>query len=440
MSIALLSIGDELLRGEIINTNAQWLGEELTTLGGDVSAVEAVGDDVGRIAEAILRLGKTHEVVVATGGLGPTTDDCTAEAVATALSRPLEKSDGAREAIARRLSERGRDMLAGHEKQAWFPRGATVLANPVGTAPGFALGVGDPGKGDDRGGTPAKAASSEEGLGFALYVLPGVPREMKAMFDRHLREALIGAMDHDHHDAFLHTFGVGESWVAQQLEGIGDAHPEVSLGFRASDGIVAVRISARTPAGGDARRRVQDAAGAIRERLGTAIFGEDAQSLPQLAGKVCRARGWRLAVAESCTGGLIARRLTREPASDFFVGGAVTYANAAKTKLLGVSEDTLRGHGAVSAEVAAEMAEGARRAFDCDVAISVTGIAGPSGATADKPLGLVHWAVSTPDGTTCEHRVFAGDRNQVQRHAANASLDLLRRALTAPRPSRPSRR
>jgi len=434
MTVVLLSIGDELLRGEIVNTNAQWLGEELTTLGCEVVAVETVGDDVDRLVHTLRRLRSEHEVIIITGGLGPTSDDRTAEAVALAFDRPLMRSDEAFEAIARRLKERGREMLPGHEKQARLPQGAEVLSNTVGSAPGFALGRPASERPD---GSPDRADEFE----VELYVLPGVPREMRAMFDRHLRGALACTTEHDHYDAFIHTFGVGESWIAQQLDGLEEEHPDVTLGFRASDGLVAVRVSGRAKAGkGDARRRVQEAAADVRSRLGRSVFGEGEQTMPMLAGKVCRARGWRLAVAESCTGGLIAQQLTSEPASDFFVGGAVTYANTAKSKLLGVSEDTLRGHGAVSAEVAAEMAEGARRAFECEVAISVTGIAGPSGATSDKPLGLVHWAISSPDGTICEHRVFSGDRNQVQQQAANAALDLLRRTLSGPRPSRPARR
>ncbi len=433
MTVALLSIGDELLRGEIPNTNAQWLGEELTTLGCEILTVETVGDDVDRIVRAIQRLRDEHEVIIVTGGLGPTTDDRTAEAVAKAFDRDLVRFDEAHEAIARYLKERDRDLLPGHEKQALLPTRAEMLSNPCGSAPGFVLGR----PASER---PDGSPVSIESLGVEVYVLPGVPREMKAMFDRHIRGALACASSHDHYDAVVHTFGVGESWVANQLEGFEEEHPNVTLGFRARDGQVSIRVSVRAKAGeGDGRHMVQSAASTVRSRLGRAVFGEGDQTMQLLAGKVCRARGWRLAVAESCTGGLIAEQLTSQPASDFFVGGAVAYANTTKTKLLGVSEDTLRGHGAVSAEVAAEMAEGARRAFECEVAISVTGIAGPSGATSDKPLGLVHWAIASPDGTICEHRVFNGDRNQIQRQAATAALDLLRRTLTGPRPSRPAR-
>jgi nicotinamide-nucleotide amidase len=221
---------------------------------------------------------------------------------------------------------------------------------------------------------------------------------------------------------------VGESWIAEALAGLEDSH-DVVVGYRAKSSEVDIRIVANGDGVAEAREKAHAAAKEVRERLGDCVYGEGRQSMPRLVGKAVRNKGWRLAVAESCTGGLIAQQLTAHPASDFFVGGAVVYANAAKTHVLGVSEDTLRGHGAVSAEVAAEMAEGARSKFDCEVAISVTGIAGPTGATPGKPVGLCHYAVSHPGGTEVAHSVFTGNRSVVQKKAAHAALDLLRRTL-----------
>lgn len=407
MTVALLSIGDELLRGEIANSNAQWLADQLTLLGLRVVTIETVGDDHARLVATLRRLLDDHPIVIATGGLGPTSDDLTAAAVAEVLGVPLERSQEALDAITRRLAERGATLRPGHEKQAELPRGAEMLANSAGSAPGFAV----------RNGT-------------SLFVLPGVPVEMRTVFEEQVLPRLQPAATHDSYATVIHTFGVGESFIAERLDGLAAEHPGVDLGFRAHDGEVDVRVSARAPDPGEARTRVEEVTAAIRARLGDCIYGEGDQTLSQLAGRSVRAKGWRLAVAESCTGGLIAQQLTSAPASDYFVGGAVTYANTAKTQLLGVSEDTLRGHGAVSAEVAAEMAEGARRAFGADVALSVTGIAGPTGATPDKPVGLVHWAVAHPGGTVVEHRVFPGDRVQIQQQAAAAALDLLRRTLT----------
>lgn len=407
MTAALLSIGDEILRGEIVNTNATWLASEVELCGHAVTRIEVVGDDEQTIAETLVRLARAADVVVVTGGLGPTSDDVTAAAVSQAFELPLERNEQAYDELRRTLEARGKPFRKGHAKQADLPAGSTILSNAVGTAPGFLVEAHD-----------AK-----------LFFLPGVPREMKPMFEQFVAPRVRTAEGEHGYHVVLHTMGVGESWIAEELEGFDELHPDVTLGFRAKPGEVAVRVHARHTDPVLARQRVDEALETIRDRLGSWIYGEDDASLVQLAGRALRSRGYRLAVAESCTGGLIAHQLTVQPASDFFVGGAVTYANAAKTKILGVSEDTLRGHGAVSAEVAAEMAEGARRAFDCEVAISVTGIAGPSGATGDKPVGLVHWAVSHDEGTICEHRVFNGDRVQVQQQAAAAALDLLRRTI-----------
>lgn len=407
MTVALLSIGNELLRGEINNSNGQWLAEHLTDLGFEVSAIEVCSDELGALSAALRRMIDAHALVIATGGLGPTSDDRTAEAVGRVLGVELVGHDDALAAIKRRLDARSIPLRAGHEKQARLPLGAEMLPNGEGTAPGFIVRA-------ER---------------CTAYFLPGVPYEMRAMFTQHVADRIRGSVPNNTCSICLHTVGMGESWLAERLDGLEARHPGVTLGYRAKSSEVDVRIEARGADYAEARSRAKNAVADARDRLGDVIYGEGEQSMPQLAGKCVRARGWRLAVAESCTGGLIAQQLTAHPASDYFVGGAIAYANVAKTNLLGVSEDTLRGHGAVSAEVAAEMAEGARRIFDCEIGISVTGIAGPTGATADKPIGLCHWAVATPSGTVVEHAVFSGNRNHVQKKAAHAALNLLRRTL-----------
>jgi nicotinamide-nucleotide amidase len=418
MTVGVLSIGNELLRGEIANTNGSWLARQLTEMGLDVRCIEVVPDDRDALVEAIRRMCKQHSVVVATGGLGPTTDDLTAQAAGAAADVKLSLNEDALDAIRRRVEAAGREMRPGHEKQALLPEGTEVLTNGEGTAPGFLLRLD----------------------GASAFFLPGVPREMKGMFDTQVSPRVRGLASANVFYARLHTIGRGESWLADKLHGIEEHHPNVVFRYRAKSSEVDVIIEARGADPAAAREAAMDATADARSRLGNCVYGEGDESMPQLAGRSVRSRGWRLAVAESCTGGLIAQLLTSQPASDYFVGGAVTYANTAKSDLLGVSEDTLRGHGAVSAEVAAEMAEGARRAFHCDVALAVTGIAGPTGATDDKPLGLCHWAVATPNGTKCEQRVFSGNRNQVQRKAAQAVLDLLRRTAGSTVPAeRPSR-
>jgi len=410
MTVALLTIGNELLRGEVTNANAMWLAEQLTELNFQVDHIEVVSDELGELVEALKRLAAKPRVLICTGGLGPTEDDRTAAAVAAAFDLPLELDEDALATIRRFVTSRGEELRAGHEKQATVPRGAELLHNSIGTAPGFVVEV----------------ASGQERT--QVYFLPGVPNEMRAMFEQHVEPRIRSAASNDSFHVLLHTVGVGESFIADALAGLEQSH-DVVVGYRAKSSEVDIRIVAKGDGVAEAREKAHAAAKEVRERLGDCVYGEGPQSMPKLVGKAVRNKGWRLAVAESCTGGLIAQQLTAQPASDFFVGGAVVYANTAKTSILGVSEDTLRGHGAVSAEVAAEMAEGARRTFDCEVAISVTGIAGPTGATPGKPVGLCHYAVSHPGGTEVAHSVFTGNRGVVQKKAAHATLDLLRRTL-----------
>jgi nicotinamide-nucleotide amidase len=406
MSAAILSIGTELTRGEIVDTNAAWLATELTAAGFTVTAIDTVPDDVPRIAAAIRRLAASATIVLATGGLGPTTDDLSAAAAAEAAGVELVRDESAVLAIRRRVESRGGTMNPGHEKQADVPAGSEVLPNSDGTAPGFAVHLG----------------------GGSVFFMPGVPREMKRMFAEQVLPRIRSHGESNTHQIRLRTYGLGESAVGQALGGVEAAFPGVTLGYRVHFPEVDVKVHARAAVQSMARELALRAAADVRERLGDVVHGEGDDSFPEIVGRTLRSRGWRLAVVESCTGGLIAHLLTSVAgASDYLVGGAVTYANSAKTRLLGVSEDTLRGHGAVSAEVAAEMAEGVRRLCECDVAIGVTGIAGPSGGSAEKPVGLVYWSVAHAGGTVVRHRVFAGDRETVQLAAAYAALDLVRR-------------
>lgn len=406
MSIALLSIGTELTRGEIVDTNAGWLAATLTEEGFEVASANAVPDDPDRIVREIRRLAEDNEVLIASGGLGPTSDDLTAECVARAAEVDLVLDESALLAIRRRVEGRGKPMTPHHEKQARVPHGAELCANADGTAPGFSVKLGK----------------------CTMFFLPGVPREMKRMFREQVLPKLRPNAPNDSFVVRLRTFGLPESTAAQLLEGVEQELEGISLGYRVHFPELDVKIQARGRTQSEARERAIEVAGVVRDKLGDVVYGEGDDTLASITGRALRARGWRLAVAESCTGGLISHLLTSFPgASEFLIGSAVVYANSAKTRLLGVSEDTLRGHGAVSPEVAAEMAQGARRLCEVDVGLSVTGIAGPSGGTSTKPVGLVYWAVSHPGGTIVRERVFHGDRNEVQVHAAHAAMDLLRR-------------
>ena len=407
MSAAILTIGTELTRGEIVNANAAWLATELTEAGFTVQAIDTVPDELDAVVAAFQRLAGVARIVIATGGLGPTTDDLTAAAAARAAGVELVRDESSVLAIRRRVESRGGTMNAGHEKQADVPAGAEILPNAEGTAPGFSMHLG----------------------GATVLCLPGVPREMKEMFLAQVLPRVRSHGESNTHQIVLRTYGMGESAVGLALDGVEAAYPGVTLGYRVHFPEVDVKVHARAAVQSMARELALRAAEDVKRRLGDVVHGEGDDTFPGIVGRARRGRGWRLAVAESCTGGLISRVLTSVAgASDYLVGGAVTYANSAKTRLLGVSEDTLRGHGAVSGEVAAEMAEGVRRLCECDVGVGVTGIAGPTGGSEEKPVGLVFWSLSHPGGTIVRSRVFPGDRDAVQTAAAYAALDLLRRA------------
>jgi len=404
MTAAIFSIGTEITRGEILNTNASWLSAELTALGFEVLETVSVDDHPGRIVAALRRLAESHAVVVATGGLGPTTDDLTAAAVPQALGVPLVRDEASLEAIRRRFEAAGRTMSATNEKQADFPEGAGVLPNPVGTAPGFSVQLG----------------------GCRAFFLPGVPREMKRIFTDHIVPKIAKLAPQLTFQIRLKTFGMPESLVGEKLSGVEKTFPGITIGYRAHFPEIEVKVHATAASHNDARALADTAAEEVRHRLASVLYGEGDDTFPEVVGRALRARGFRLAVAESCTGGLLGHLITSEPASDYFVADAVTYANSAKTRLLGVSEDVLRGHGAVSSEVAAAMAEGVRRLCSVEVAVAITGIAGPTGASPNKPVGLVYWAVAHQGGTIVRERIFNGDRQQIQTLASYAALSLVR--------------
>jgi nicotinamide-nucleotide amidase len=409
MSAAILCIGTELTRGELQNSNATWLAESLTTIGFEVLAVDCVDDDRERIEHALTRLSLAHDVVVCTGGLGPTTDDITTECAARLAGVPLQRDAASLDAIRERLSRFGRQMAASNAKQADFPVGARILANPNGTAPGFELKLN-------------RARS---------YFMPGVPFEMKAMFEAHVEPAITPLLRDRHFQVLLRTFGLPESEVNDRLAGV-EAEFDVTIGYRATMPEIEVKILARAGTVNAARARAELGAATVRERLGEqVVFGEGKARFPEAVCRLLESKGSTLALAESCTGGLVAELVTAHAgASTVFRGSAVTYANDAKIALLGVSPTLISEHGAVSAAVARAMAEGARRVFGSDFALALTGIAGPGGGSPEKPVGLVHYAVATKDGTSEVRAVFTGNREQVRRRAAFAGLALVRSILT----------
>jgi nicotinamide-nucleotide amidase len=417
MTCAVLSIGTELTRGELVNSNAAWLAAELTAIGFEVLEHDVVDDDRARIGAALSRLSTEARVVVATGGLGPTTDDLTTDAVARLLGVPLERDTTSLEHIRRRLEKFGRTLTETNAKQADFPAGATILPNPAGTAPGFCVRVG----------------------ACEAYFMPGVPREMRQMFEEQIVPRIRPLAPNTHVQSHLRLFGLPESLVGEKLAGVERDYPGTTIGYRAHFPEVEVKVLARAATHAAAAALCERATAEVRARLTTYVYGEADDTFAGVIGRVLRSGGWTLAIAESCTGGLVGSLLTKEPgASDFLLLDAVTYANSAKSRILGVDEETIRWHGAVSPEVATAMAAGARRVSGADLALSLTGIAGPSGGSEAKPVGTVYIAVARPDGTVdVRHRIFGGDRAQIQTLAAYAGLQLVREAC-ASRGERPN--
>jgi len=408
-SAEILTIGDELLRGEIVDTNKSFLSERLLGLDVETRFHTSVRDDPPDMVDAFQRAAERSAYVLVSGGLGPTRDDLTAEVLATAFGRELVLDEDALATIRSFFRSVGREMTPNNASQAYFPEGAEVLPNPIGTAPGFLLIEKD----------------------CCFFCMPGVPRELYRMLD----EQVLPRIAARHGDgrvvrsALLRTFGMGESTLDAELEDIA-ASGHVSLGFRTAFPDNYLRPVARADSASEAEANLARVCSAIRERLGAIVYGEGDETLDAVAGGLLRDSGKTVAVAESCTGGLIAERLTSTPGSSaYFMGGVVAYANSAKTALLDVPEALLLEHGAVSEPVARAMAEGVRARFGADLGVSTTGISGPEGGSQAKPVGTVYVALARAEGTHCEHFIFPLDRTRHRQLTAQIGLDWLRRAL-----------
>jgi len=408
---AVVTVGDELLLGRTVDTNAAWLGRELAGLGIPVVRRHTVADEAGEIRLALSDALGVADLVLVTGGLGPTPDDLTRDAVAELLGRPLEVDAGVLEAIHRRFREHGIEELPGPNRRvAEVPRGARKLTNPVGTAPGLAMVEG----------------------GRLVVLLPGVPRELKGIF----RTDLVGVLRAHFgermvpvHTRSIRTTGIPESLLSQRIaERLGHRLGPLRLAFLPDERGVDLRLTAVGLARDEAERRFD----AVEERLAEVLdpwrFEAPDGDLVEAVTTALRVRGKTLAVAESCTGGLIAKRITDlAGVSDVFLGGVVAYANAVKVGQLGVPEALLEAHGAVSEDVARAMAGGVARALGADAGVGVTGVAGPGGGTEDKPVGTVCWAASYEGRTVVRSGRFPGDRSSVRERSAQAALFLLLR-------------
>jgi nicotinamide-nucleotide amidase len=409
MKAEILTIGDELLRGEIVDSNKSFLSDRLLSLDVETRFHASVHDDPADMTDAFRRAAARSDVVLVSGGLGPTRDDLTCEVLARSFGRELRLDEEALETIRAFFRSVGRDMTENNAKQAYFPEGAEVLPNPIGTAPGFVL----------------------EEHGTLFFCLPGVPREMQRMMDEQVLPRLARRAGGGRvvRARLLRTFGMGESTLDDELKDIA-ASGDVTLGFRTSFPDNYLRPVARAATVEEAEAKLDRVCEAIRERLGALVYAEGDQTLPIVVGHLLRGTGQTIAVAESCSGGLIAEQITDVAgSSDYFLGGVVAYANSAKEALLGVPAALLEEQGAVSESVVRAMAEGVRERFGADYGLATTGISGPGGGSQGKPVGLVHVALARAEGTFADHFVFPLDRNRHRLLTAQVALDWVRRAV-----------
>jgi len=402
----ILSTGDELITGRVVDTNSAYIADKLYGLGLEVAAVLKVGDSRERLLWALRNGLEMGDLVIGTGGLGPTTDDLTTEVVGAFLGRELRLDEGVAESLRRRFASRGLEMTANNLKQALFPQGADIVPNPVGSAPGFRVTTGER---------------------KHLIWLSGVPREMEAM----LKESVLPWVAEQRKGAgeilgcTFKIYGLTESKLGDMLKPI-PISDRVRLSYRAHFPDLTLRLAVR----GAGEKRFAELAARIRELIGPHIYAEADESLEEIVGRLLLEKRWTLALAESCTGGYIGHRITRVPGSSaYFKTSAVTYSNESKSRFLGVQGATLKQHGAVSRETALAMAEGVRRQAEVDIGLSVTGIAGPAGGTPDKPVGTVWIGLARDRGSDARLLRLAGDRERVILGASQAALHWLRTVL-----------
>ena len=409
-SAELLTIGTEILLGDLVDTNTAWMSSRLATLGVPVYRHTTVGDNRQRIIAAILEATARSDLVITTGGLGPTSDDLTNECLGLAAGREMVEYSEARRHVDEMFKRFGRKPTSSNYKQARFPEGSELIPNPVGTAMGALL----------------------ELDGALVATFPGVPGEMKRMFEDTLEPLIRERSDGSIVSRTLWFTGIGESALAEKVQDLLDAsNPTVAP--LAGQGKVRLRVTARAATPEEAEKKIGPVADEILSRLKDYYFGEDDETLEGAVGRLLTEKDATLALAESCTGGLLAKRLTdRTGASTYFVEGLVTYSNDAKERLLGVPHELLAEHGAVSEPVVRAMAEGVREGARTDYGLSVTGVAGPEGGTEEKPVGLVFVGLSDKEGTVAERldlSAFRRSREAIRERSANRAFDLLRRRI-----------
>lgn len=408
MRAEIIAIGTEILLGDIVNTNAQYLSKELASLGIDVYSQSVVGDNENRILEAFKNGFLKSDIIITTGGLGPTADDITKETAAKFFNKELIFDKASLEWIRSYLNIEDDFVLETNKNQAYIPKGSIKLHNNFGTAPGVIINENNK----------------------ILIILPGPPREMKAMFNEYIVDYLKGLTNEVLKSKVIRLFGIGESVMAKKVEHLIENYSNPTIAPYAKESDVILRITAKGNSEEECLEVIKPVEDEIRSLLGEYIYGEDEDCLETVVSKLMIDKKLNIAVAESCTGGMIASALISYPGiSEVFNEGAVTYSNEAKIRRLGVKEETLDNFGAVSFEVAKEMCEGIAKTSNSNIGVSTTGIAGPSGGTEEKPVGLVYIGVTINNKTIVEKHILKGSRERIRQRATLIAINLLRKEL-----------
>ena len=409
MNAEIIAVGTELLLGDIINTNAQYLSKELAALGINVFRQTVVGDNEDRILESFENAFKNCDLIITTGGLGPTPDDLTKEVAAKYFGQELVLHQESYKELENYFKKSNREVTESNKKQAYFPKSAIVLRNNHGTAPG---------------------AIFEGKEGKKIIILPGPPKEMKPMFRDYVVPYLKNFSEGVLVSKTIRLFGIGESFMAERIKDIIDSQTNPTIAPYAKEFDVILRITAKGRDQEDGKNIIIPMENKVKERLGEFIYGEGETSLEETVAKLLVEKNITISSTESCTGGMIASKLISYGGiSKVFLEGAVTYSNDSKIRRLGVKEETLRKFGAVSAETAVEMAEGIAKTSGSDFGISSTGIAGPTGGSSEKPVGLVYIGVYYKGNAFAQRFIFPGDRNKIRSRATMNALNLIRKTI-----------
>lgn len=408
MNCEIICVGTELLLGDIVNTNAQYLAQKLSLAGVDVYHQIVVGDNLERLVDAINTASKRADIIITTGGLGPTDDDITRYGIAKALGVEVVLDEPSLKKIKEIFMRSGRPMPSINERQAYIPAGSRAIENNNGTAPGI---IGE--------------------YGNKIYIaLPGPPREMKPMFEEHILPYLMEKSNYNIKSRTLKVIGIGESAIQETLGEIMLNQKNPTIALYAKDGEVHIRITSKEKNLIEADKKIKEIENKIVNILKNNVYGYDNDSLESAVNDLLQKRKLTVSFAESCTGGMISSRFTDIPnASVSFLNGIVCYSNEAKINILGVKRETIEKYGAVSMETAEEMARCIRKISKTDIGLSVTGIAGPTGGTEKKPVGLCYIGIDTGNEVKVFSNIFNGNRNKIRQLAATKALDILRRTI-----------